>query len=167
MPLADDALETALRQQIAALVEVCATSGTTIRSVKAHGALYGEVGQGGPVFGVLCSVIDALCPAGTRLVLPAFSPALVLAQRQGRSIWAEGFCDRAYADDGALMDRALPGAVFHDPEQAAAQARRLVAAGSVDTLCIHGDSAGAVAMAGAVRRDLEASGITVSAGNGP
>ena len=86
----------------------------------------------------------------------------------------EGFCDRAYRPDGGLVDRADPGAVLDDPGAAAAQAlglaRGAVVAddGSVltlwvDTLCIHGDSPGAVAIATAVRRVLADVGIDVVA----
>ena len=65
----------------------------------------------------------------------------------------EGFCDRAYNADGTLMDRALPGAVYDDPGLAATQA--LALADRVDTLCLHGDSPGALAMATAVRHALD------------
>jgi UPF0271 protein len=87
---------------------------------------------------------------------------------------AEGFCDRAYRPDGGLVDRATPGAVLRDPAEAAGQAlslaRGAVAASDgsilaqwVDTLCIHGDSPGAVAIATAVRRALAEAGIEVLA----
>ena len=83
--------------------------------------------------------------------------------RDGVVACEEGFCDRAYRPDGGLVDRATPGAVLSDPEEAAAQALASPAARWwpttarvltlwVDTLCIHGDSPGAVAIATAVRR---------------
>src|SRR5208337_111440 len=87
----------------------------------------------------------------------------------------EGFCDRLYRDDGSLTPRSEKGAVIDDPEAAAKQALRLareseVVTGTgarikleVDTLCIHGDEPGAVAVAAAVRRALESAGIELRA----
>ena len=86
----------------------------------------------------------------------------------------EGFCDRAYRRDGGLVDRATPGAVLSDPGAAAAQALSLARGAVVaddgcvltlwvDTLCIHGDSPGAVAIATAVRRVMADAGIEVVA----
>ena len=83
----------------------------------------------------------------------------------------EGFCDRLYREDGSLTPRSEKGAVIDDPEAAAKQALRLAREGEVvtgtgarielevDTLCIHGDEPGAVAVAAAVRRALESAGI--------
>jgi UPF0271 protein len=94
--------------------------------------------------------------------------------RDGMTAREEGFCDRAYRRDGGLVARSEPGAVLADPAQAAAQALTLArgavvaADGSVltlwvDTLCIHGDSPGAVAIATAVRTAMAEVGIEVVA----
>jgi 5-oxoprolinase (ATP-hydrolysing) subunit A len=154
-------LEHSLRDQMAALVEVCSAQGTQIRSVKAHGALYGVVGQGADALGALLAAVDATCAPDTVLVLPARSEAVRICRSAGRLVRQEGFCDRAYAPDGTLVDRSLPGAVFTDPVQAAAQAVELAGGGQIDTLCIHGDSPGAVAMARAVRQALERAGMVI------
>jgi UPF0271 protein len=169
-----EALGRALRGQLRELATVCATAGTVVASVKPHGALYGEVAKGGAIYLVLRAAMAAECPPDTPLVLPSGCPALAAALRDGVPALEEGFCDRAYRPDGALVDRTEPRALLADPEEAAGQAlslaRGAVAAGDgpvltlgVDTLCIHGDSPGAVAMAGAVRRVLEGSGIEVAA----
>jgi len=108
------------------------------------------------------------------LVLPSGCPAMAAALRDGVPALEEGFCDRAYRSDGSLVARSEPGAVLDDPEEAAGQAlslaRGAICASDgtiltlwVDTLCVHGDSPGAVAMATAVRRALEGSGIEVLA----
>jgi UPF0271 protein len=75
---------------------------------------------------------------------------------------AEGFCDRAYEDDGTLRSRTLPGAVFEAPALAARQAVRLATRGDIDTLCIHGDTPGALAIARAVRTALEVEAVRVA-----
>jgi UPF0271 protein len=86
----------------------------------------------------------------------------------------EIYADRAYEDDGTLMSRKKPGAVLHDPAEVAARVvrmvreRAIVGAGGkkmalgIDTVCIHGDSPGAVAMARAVRAELTAAGVTIA-----
>jgi UPF0271 protein len=156
-------LEASLHQQLTALAAICASIGTTLHSVKPHGALYGEAARAGGALDALRAAMAGSCGPDTALVLPAGSPAVGLCRAEGMAVRAEGFCDRAYAPDGTLVDRTAPGAVFTDPGQAARQAIELARAGSVDTLCIHGDSPGAVAMATAVRQALVDAGIAVTA----
>ena len=86
---------------------------------------------------------------------------------------AEIFADRAYNDDATLVDRSQPGAVIHDADLAARRIVEMVQAGAIitesgkhipsriDTICVHGDNAEAVALAGAVRKGLEAAGVAV------
>jgi UPF0271 protein len=174
MDIDRDQLRRALSEQLRALAGVCAKAGTEIASVKPHGALYGEVAKGGAIYLVLRAVMAAECPRDTTLVLPSGCPAMAAALRDGVPAIEEGFCDRAYRSDGGLVGRSEPGAVLGDPEEAAGQAlslaRGAICASDgtiltlwVDTLCIHGDSPGAVAIATAVRRVLEDSGIEVLA----
>ena len=174
MDIDRDELRRSLRSQMRALAAVCAKAGTEIGSVKPHGALYGEVAKGGAIYLVLRAVMADECPGGTTLVLPSGCPALTAALRDGVPAIEEGFCDRAYRPDGGLVDRSTPGAVLADPEEAAGQALSLARGAIctndgtlltlwVDTLCIHGDSPGAVVLAAAVRRALEDSGIEVLA----
>jgi UPF0271 protein len=165
----------ALRQQVGALCDVAQSLGTDVESVKAHGALYGEVARGGDSCAVLLAVMAELCPPGTRFVLPAGAPAIARAEAAGVPVVREGFCDRAYRADGSLMPRHDPGSVYDDPVRAAAQALGLAQEGAVcasdgstlslqvDTLCLHGDSRNAVAMARAVRGALGHAGIDVVA----
>jgi UPF0271 protein len=88
--------------------------------------------------------------------------------------WAgEIFADRAYNDDATLVDRSLPGAVIHDPEHATRRIVEMVQAGAIitetgkhiptriDTICVHGDNAAAVALSAGVRQGLTAAGIDV------
>jgi UPF0271 protein len=174
MDIDRDELARTLSEQLRALAGVCAEAGTQIASVKAHGALYGEVAKGGAIYLVLRAVMAAECPYRTMLVLPSGCPATAAALRDDVPALEEGFCDRAYRADGSLVARTEPGAVLADPEEAAGQAlslaRGALAASDgtlltlwVDTLCIHGDSPGAVPMATAVRHVLEDSGMEVLA----
>ena len=168
-------LTASLTGQIGALGDVAATLGTTVRTVKAHGALYGEVARATIALAVLLDVMDELCGPDTALVLPSGAPAIALATERGVTVHREGFVDRAYTADGALMPRQLPGSVFDDPATAAAQALGLAARGTVtaddgttlslpvDTLCVHGDSPHAPALARGVRAALAAAGIAVAA----
>ena len=174
MEIGDDELARALSGQLRALAAVCAQAGTALVSVKPHGALYQEVAKGGDVYAVLRAVMASECPPEVTLVLPSACPAVATAHCDGLAALEEGFCDRAYRPDGGLVARSEPGAVLHDPDEAAGQALSLARGaicardGSiltlwVDTLCIHGDSPGAVAMTTAVRGVLEDSGIEVLA----
>lgn len=174
MEIDRDELRRSLSEQLGALAAVCAKAGTEIASVKPHGALYGEVAKGGAIYLVLRAVMAAECPRDTALVLPSGCAAMAAALRDGIPALEEGFCDRAYRADGSLVARSEPGALLEDPEESASQAlslaRGAVAASDgtlltlwVDTLCVHADSPGAVAIATAVRRVLEDSGIEVLA----
>jgi UPF0271 protein len=167
-------LLSSLSEQLRALQAVCRKAGADIESVKPHGALYEEVCKGGAVYETLRDAAHDVCGAETPLVLPSGCRAMAMVLRDGVSSREEGFCDRAYRPDGGLVPRAEPGAVLADPEEAARQAFSLArgavatADGSIltlwiDTLCIHGDSPAAVAIATAVRVVLTEAHIDVAA----
>ena len=167
-------LGASLSAQVGALAQVCRAAGTTVASVKAHGALYGEVAKGGAVYETFRDAVRDSVGEEVPLVLPSGCRALAMVLRDGMTAREEGFCDRAYRPDGGLVDRATAGAVLGDPGAAAAQALTLARGavvavdGSVltlwvDTLCIHGDSPGAVAIATAVRSVMADVGIAVVA----
>jgi UPF0271 protein len=174
MEIDRDELRASLVDQLRALDRVCQAAGTTVESVKAHGALYEEVAKGGAIYETARDAIRQTLGPDTVMVLPSGCRTMAMALRDGLLAREEGFCDRAYRPDGGLVDRANPGAVLTDPAQAADQAISLArgavvaADGSlltlwVDTLCVHGDSPGAVAIATEVRRALEAQGIGIAA----
>ncbi len=131
--------------------------------MKPHGALYEEVAKGGAVYETLRDTVREVCPSGPVLVLPSGCRAMAMALRDDMTAREEGFCDRAYRPDGGLVDRREDGAVLTGLRDVASQAvslaRGAVVASDgsiltlwVDTLCIHGDSPGAVEMAQAVPR---------------
>jgi UPF0271 protein len=175
MDLAPAELAAALAAQLDALVAVTASLGTTVHSIKPHGALYGEVARGESTYDLFVDVLFEHCGPDTALVLPSGSPAVALAEATCLIVLREGFADRAYAPDGGLVARREPGSVYGDPALAQAQALDLAIHGTVqaidgssltmvvDTICVHGDSPQAPAMAQAVRAGLAAAGIAVRA----
>jgi UPF0271 protein len=162
LAISADELEASLRAQLTDLRNICVSLGTAVHSVKPHGALYGEVARGGMALDALRSAAASSCDPGTPLVVLAGSPAERGCRAAGVPVRAEGFCDRAYTAEGGLVDRAVAGAVLNDAMDAARQAVALARRGSFDTLCVHGDSPGAVEMARAVRVALDEAGIAVA-----
>jgi UPF0271 protein len=169
-----DELRAWLNEQLRALDRVCRAAGTAVESVKAHGALYGEVAKGGAIYEAFRDAVRDSYGESTAVVLPSGCRALAMVLRDGMVACEEGFCDRAYRPDGSLVDRSVPGAILNDPEEAAAQAISLARGAAVavdgsvltlwvDTLCIHGDTPGAVAIATAVRQAMAGAGIDVVA----
>ena len=167
-------LGASLSEQVLALERICRAAGTTVASVKAHGALYEEVAKGGAVYETFRDAVRGSVGEDVALVLPSGCRAVAMVLRDGMTAREEGFCDRAYRPDGGLVGRAEPGALLVEPSAAAAQALSLARGavvardGSVltlwvDTLCMHGDSPGAVAIATAVRTALADVGINVTA----
>jgi len=158
--------------QIGALQGLARAAGTQVRYVKPHGALYNTIAhderQGNDVVTALLEI-----DPGLTLLALAGSPLIERARARGLRVVAEAFADRAYNDDGSLVSRRLPGAVLHDAGEAAERMRRLVQTGEVatitggtvrlqaDSICVHGDSPGAVEMARRVRARLEQAGVAL------
>jgi 5-oxoprolinase (ATP-hydrolysing) subunit A len=138
-------------EQVAVLAEIATSEGTRVAYLKPHGALYHRVSRDETQAGAVLAGsgdLPVLGFPGSRL--------LALAAAAGRATYDEGFPDRGYTSDGRLVPRGEPGAVLDDVDLIAAQAVAL--APTVASLCVHGDSPGAVAHARAVRRALEAAG---------
>lgn len=160
--------------QIGALKGLAAAAGTRVSYVKPHGALYNTIAQDARQGNDVITAILDIDPALT-LVGLAGSPLLTLARDRGLRVVAEAFADRAYTPQGAQVSRRQKGAVLHDPEAVAQRMLRLVQEGVVeaidgsltrvraDSICVHGDSPGAVDMAREVRRRLEQSGVAIRA----
>ncbi|WP_182526421.1 5-oxoprolinase subunit PxpA [Nocardioides dongkuii] len=152
--VAHDVAHGVLREQVAdqvgTLTEIAAAAGTTVRYLKPHGALYHRVLDD-------AEQADAvLAGSGDLPVLGMPGVLLDAAAAAGRVVLLEGFPDRGYGPDGRLLPRGREGALVEGADAVAAQAVRLAAA--VASVCVHGDSPGAVAHAHAVRRALEAAG---------
>lgn len=167
-------LEPALEKQIADLLGIAADAGTRIGHVKPHGALYNDAARDRTLADAIARAVRA-ADAAMRLVGPPSSELERAADRAGLEYIPEGFVDRAYRADGSLVPRSEPGAVYRDPERAARQAVEIATLGrvtaadgktvtlDVKTLCIHGDTPGAVASARSVRAALESAGVRITA----
>ena len=140
-------------EQVAALTDAALSAGTAVRYVKPHGALYHRVLDDEEQ---ARAVLDG---SGDLPVLGMPGAFLTIAGERGRPVYREGFPDRGYGADGRLVPRGRPGAVLEDVTAVVEQALRLAA--RVDSVCLHGDTPGAVGHAHAVRRSLEASGFDV------
>jgi UPF0271 protein len=170
--------------QVGALDAMARWCGTRVVSVKAHGALYHRMATDEECAGAVAEALSAVF-AALSLVLPAevengggAVPGAAVRDAVtacGLAIHAEGFCDRGYRRDGSLVGRAEPGALITEPERAARQACSLALEHTVetvegeaialraDTLCIHGDTPGAPAIAAAVRHALESADVRLTA----
>ncbi|RRW37713.1 LamB/YcsF family protein [Ectopseudomonas oleovorans] len=172
MDIASDELTADVIYQIGALQALATAAGTSVRYVKPHGALYNTIAHDTRQ---ALAVIEAIRAVDARLVLVALagSPLVELARGEGLTCIAEAFADRAYTPQGTLVSRREPGAVLHDAEQVAQRMLRLVQTGTVeaidgstthidaDSICVHGDSPGAIQMAREVRQLLEQSGVSL------
>lgn len=159
--------------QIGALQGLARAAGTHVRYVKPHGALYNTIAHDERQGGDVITALQAIDPALTLLAL-AGSPLIERARARGLAVVAEAFADRAYNDDGTLVSRRLPGAVLHDADEVAERMLRWVESGTLqsitgqpvriqaDSICVHGDSPGAVEMARRIRARLSAAGVPLA-----
>jgi UPF0271 protein len=152
-------LARSLKYQIDHLLFLARVAKTTIVAVKPHGALYHDVRSSIYHAEILLTTVEYTVESNPglqyALVGPVDGVLKKLAQERHCSYLDEGFADRNYLPNGALVPRSEPGALIEDPREAARQAVRLAQSGSFDTLCVHGDSPNALEMARAVRRALE------------
>lgn len=151
LDVAPDVLTEQVAEQIAVLADHARAAGTVVRYVKPHGALYNRVVDDEE------QAAAVLAGSGDLPVLGLPGGVLLRqALETGRRTWEEGFPDRGYTAAGRLVPREQPGALVGDEDAIVAGALRL--ARSVHSLCLHGDSPGAVAHARAVRRALTEAG---------
>ncbi|MDE1882492.1 MAG: LamB/YcsF family protein [Rhodospirillales bacterium] len=159
--------------QIGALQGIAKAAGTRVCYVKPHGALYNQIAHDERQALAMIQAIQMLDPALALMGL-AGTKVLALARAEGLAVVAEVFADRGYTKDGLLVPRHEPGAVLHDPEDVAKRMLNFARTGSItahdgtdirieaQSICVHGDSPGAVAMAKAIRRRFEAENIRVT-----
>jgi UPF0271 protein len=165
--LADDVV-----YQIGALQALAAAEGARVRYVKPHGGLYNAIVSHTAQAQAVVDAVKSVDPGLPILGLPG-SEVLRLAEEAGMRAVTEAFADRAYNPDGTLVSRSQPAAVLHDPAQVAEHVLRMATEGSVraidgstlkiraESICVHGDSPGAVAMAAAVKSALEDAGVSI------
>ena len=166
-------IETLVAYQIGAMQAVAALAGHKVTHVKAHGALSNVGCVDDMTARAIANAIKAVDAKLMFVVLP--NSALVRAgEATGLKLIFEVFADRTYEDDAQLTPRSKPGSVLHDANEIAARVVRMVQERAVvstsgktikmdvDTVCIHGDTPGAVAIAGAVKQALNKSGIEIA-----
>ena len=160
--------------QIGALQGLARAAGATVRYVKPHGALYNHIAnherQGLAVIKAIKMIDPTLLLMGL-----AGTKILELARQEGLGVVGEAFADRGYTPDGMLVPRGDPGAVLHNPQEVADRMVDFVRTGEItardgtrvklvaQSICLHGDSAGAVAMAQAIRQRFEQEDIGIRA----
>jgi len=149
-----DALRTGLEEQCTALAAVASGAGTSVRWVKPHGALYHDAGKDRAIADVVVAAAIASLGSDVTIIGPPEGQLAAAARTAGLAYLREGFADRAVRPDGSLVPRSEPGALITEPAAAAARARALM--NEVDTICVHADTPGSVAVARAVREAIDA-----------
>jgi 5-oxoprolinase (ATP-hydrolysing) subunit A len=172
VPMTMAAITEMVAWQVGETLEIAAQLGVQVVYVKPHGALYNLAAEEPEVAAAIATGVAAV---DRDLVLLGLAGSVMLAagKAAGLPVAAEAFADRAYLPNGRLMPRGQPGAVLHDAEAVAQRAVEMVLEGAVsaadgsrvplafDSLCLHGDTPGAVAMAKAVRAGLQAQGVVL------
>jgi len=174
LKLSTEAVATFVFEQVQALAAVAARCGTHLTHVKPHGALYNQAVHNRELAAAIATGV-ARWSRDVVLVGLAGSPMLEVFREAGFAVAAEAFADRRYEADGTLRSRKFEDALIRDPEEAGRQALSIVERGSVvahdgsevpvsaQTVCIHGDTPGAPAIAAAVSRMLRQAGVRLSA----
>ncbi len=167
-------IEAAVLDQLRALSAVAQAVGAPLRYLKAHGALYNRMADDAAAADAVLAALKRFDPGLALLTLPD-SLAAARARQQGVAAVGEAFADRGYRDDGRLLPRSEPGAVITDAEAVSARALRLVREGVMPaasgrdiqldarSLCVHGDTPGAVLLARALRSTLTEAGVELRA----
>lgn len=174
IPMAPDEIGRMVVAQTGALVAMARLAGTTVRYVKPHGALGNLAAADATVASAIVAAVQAMDP--TLAILAISGTQLEQAARAaGATVFSEIFADRAYQPDGQLVPRSVPGAMLHDATAAADRLLAFLRSGRMPvmggepialaaaSICVHGDSPDATAMARHIRARLEADGVTVTA----
>lgn len=167
------ALQAEVEYQLGALMALAAAVGGRVAYVKPHGALYNTIARDERQARAVVAAVRAVDPALVMLGL-AGGVVLDIAAGAGLRTAAEAFADRGYLPDGTLVPRTQPGAVLRDPSVVARRMVRLIESGVVravdgsevrvdaQSICVHGDSPGAVTMAAETKRMLQGAGIAIA-----
>ncbi len=169
MSMTPDEVRNCVTYQVGAL---SAFTNGGLQHVKPHGAMYNKAVRDPAEASAIVEAVKAFDPSLIHMVL-AGSEWEQVARAAGVRIARECYADRAVTPDGKLAPRSLPGAVIHDEGLVIERSLRLVTEGKVeavdgsdidfqaDSICLHGDTAGAVELAASLRRELEAAGIEI------
>lgn len=159
--------------QIGALAAICKAEGLVLQHVKAHGALYNMAEKDSTVATAIAEAIKSVDPS-LYMVCSCGSAMVKAAQSVGVRYVEEAFADRAYTKEGTLVPRKQAGSVIHDTKEVADRVLELIKTGkiktidgsevalSAQTICVHGDTPGAVDMIKEIRARLNQEGVTVA-----
>ncbi|KOU70055.1 hypothetical protein ADK57_12120 [Streptomyces sp. MMG1533] len=172
MDLTPEEVRTDVLYQIGALQAFAIAHGTRVQHVAPHGRLGNLVAVRADY---ARAVVDAVASLDESLIILAQDGELADAARaRGLRVGIVGIADRAYRDDGTLVPRSEPGALIHDADEVARRTLRMVTEGVIrsvdgkdvpvacDTVLLHGDSPGAIALAGRIREQLLAAGVQIA-----
>ncbi|WP_119273183.1 LamB/YcsF family protein [Taklimakanibacter deserti] len=172
MPFSASEIERLVAYQIGAAQALAAYAGHRLSYVKAHGALGNLTQTDASVARAVTRAIRAVDPTLICLTI-ALGEQTFIAREMGLTVKSEIFADRAYGDQGQLVSRQIEGAVIHDADQAAQRIQRMIEQGAIETIsgrslatqidsiCVHSDTPGAVAIARRVRETLEEAGVRI------
>lgn len=173
MQIAPESAANLVRYQLGAARAMAAAAGAGLRHLKLHGAL-ANMASRDPVLARACYEGALSVDPDIIVMVLAGTAQEAAARALGARLACEIFADRGYNDDATLIARGQPGAMIHDPAEAAPRIVQMVREGAIvaasgkriptriDTICLHGDNPGAVALARAVRAALDKAGITVA-----
>ena len=171
--LTSSEIENLIAYQIGALQAIATAAGYKVTHVKAHGAISNVACEDDMTARAIAAGIKAV-DSNLIFVVLANSRLVTAGEKANLPMVHEVFADRAYEDNGNLVSRKKPGAVLHDPKAIADRVVRMVQDGAVvsvtgkvikmrtDTVCIHGDTPGAVEIARGIRAALKTAGIDVA-----
>jgi 5-oxoprolinase (ATP-hydrolysing) subunit A len=174
LPYEPDEVTSMVRYQVGALEAFCRAHGVPMQHVKPHGALYNQAAADPALASAIARAVASFSRDLALFGLASSEPMADAAADAGLRFVPEAFADRRYLPDGSLQPRTEEGSLLTDVASAASQAVMIAAEGAVtaadgtrvtlraESICCHGDTPGAVAIARAVRRSLEVAGITVA-----
>lgn len=172
--LAGDDLFAVLVAQLSSAVALARAVGTSVRTVKCHGALSFDIADQPETAETMARAVRHVAgDDDMALVFFAGAPGAEAARKAGVRVVREAYADRAYGRNGRIIDRRLPGALIEDPDQAVAQAMSIILRGRVvtidgeeidmqaDSVCLHGDTPGSEIIASKLKEALKRAGIQV------
>ncbi len=170
LSLSPHRIESEVLAQLRELEAICGEEGAVMSYVKPHGALYNRCARDADAARAVVAAVCTAAPSASILAL-AGSALLHEGRSAGLAVYAEAFADRGYAPSGELLLRRVPGALITDPDEAAERALSIASGTGVraadgtvlelqaDSICVHGDTPGALAIASRIRSRLVDSGM--------
>ncbi|HYI00918.1 5-oxoprolinase subunit PxpA [Hyalangium sp.] len=155
MDVTPEVLRAQVAEQCARLAAQARALGVPVEFAKPHGALYHSANREPSLARAVVSAVSEVLGPRVIVIGPGSGALREAAREAGLSYAREGFADRGTLPDGTLVPRGQPGAVITDPRVAKENALRLARGGTIDTLCVHGDTPGALAVAREVRAALD------------